>query len=249
VPEVPVPYYRSERATIYCGDSFDLLRSFSDESVDALITDPPYSSGGAFRADRMMGTEAKYGWSTTKGKWAGFTGDTRDQRSYAYWSTLWLSECLRVAKIGSPICVFSDWRQLPTTTDAVQAAGWVWRGIAVWDKTEGARPHYGRFRPQCEYVVWGSKGPMPFNNGLPALPGLFRQAVRSADKFHIAGKPTEVMEGLVQIVRRDGLILDPFLGSGTTGVAALKRGYRFIGIERDESSCEVATRRLAEASR
>ena len=51
-----------------------------------------------------------------------------------------------------------DWRMLPTMTDAVQMAGWTWRGIVVWDKTNGCRPQLSRFRSQAEYVVWASRG-------------------------------------------------------------------------------------------
>ena len=57
----------------------------------------------------------------------------------AMWATLWLSECWRLAKPGAPALVFSDWRQLPAMTDAVQAAGFEWRGIVVWHKPN-ARP-------------------------------------------------------------------------------------------------------------
>lgn len=54
-------------------------------------------------------------------------GDSKDQRSWTLWCTYWLSDCLRIAKDGAPLLAFSDWRQLPSMTDAVQAAGWIWR--------------------------------------------------------------------------------------------------------------------------
>lgn len=242
------PYFERDGITIYHGEALAVLRSLPDASVDAVITDPPYSSGGQFRSDRAgQNTTEKYVQAGVAISRADFSGDNRDQRGYAYWSALWLSECLRIAKPGAPICVFSDWRQLPVTTDAVQAGGWVWRDLVVWDKTEGARPLYGRFRPQCEFVVWGSNGPMPLNDGRPCLPGVFRAAVRQDDKFHITGKPTPVMRGLVQIVSPGGVILDPFMGSGTTGRAALDCGYGFVGIELSASNCEIAARRLDQA--
>ncbi len=132
------------------------LRDMPDACVDAVITDAPYSSGGFTRGDRMAAPSAKYEQSGQKLERVDFAGDNRDQRSFGYWCALWLAECLRIARPGSPICLFTDWRQLPTTTDALQAGGWVWRGILPWDKTEGARPMRGRFTAQCEYVVWGS---------------------------------------------------------------------------------------------
>lgn len=230
------------------GDALDVIRSLPDASVDALITDPPYSSGGMFRGDRVgMNTTEKYVQTGQMVGRADFAGDNRDQRSFAYWCALWLGELIRVCKPGAPGLLFSDWRQLPSVTDALQAGGWIWRGIVAWDKTEATRPQMGRFRSQCEYVVWGSNGPMEPRESVGVLPGYFRQGVMQDDKFHITGKPTALMCDLVKICEPGGVILDPFAGSGTTGVAALLRGYRFIGIERTAEYSDVAQRRLQAA--
>jgi site-specific DNA-methyltransferase (adenine-specific) len=78
--------------------------------------------------------------------------------------------------------VFTDWRQPPTTTDAVQAGGCVWRGIGVWDKTFGCRPARGRFAAQAEYFVWGSKGAMPYERAVECLPGVFTHTVKHSEK-------------------------------------------------------------------
>lgn len=234
-------------ATILHGDCLDLLRSMPSESVDALITDPPYSSGGMMRNDRAeRSTTEKYVQTGTSVARRDFSGDNRDQRGYHFWCALWLSECARVLKNGAPVVLFTDWRQLPVTTDVLQAGGFIWRGIAAWDKTEGARPQYGRFRAQCEFAVWGSNGPMRTTGD--ALPGVFRHSVKQSDKHHITGKPTSLMREIVRICDKGGVILDPFAGSGTTGVAAISLGYQFIGIERDAHYAEVARRRIADAS-
>lgn len=76
------------------------------------------------------------------------------------WAAEWLYLARRAAKPGAPVCMFIDWRQLPCASDALQWAGWIWRGIAVWDKGN-SRPQKGRFRQQAEYIVWGSNGDMP----------------------------------------------------------------------------------------
>ncbi len=144
---------------------------------------------------------------------------------------LWLSECARVLKDGAPVLLFTDWRQLTLTTDALQIAGFTWRGITVWDKTEGVRPQLGRFRNQAEYIVWGSKGNMPLDRRAPVLPGVIRESVRKADKHHLTGKPTELMRQLVRICEAGGRVLDPFAGSGTTLVAAQLEGFEAVGIE------------------
>ena len=63
-----------------------------------------------------------------------FDGDNRDQRSWTIWMVEWLSDARKACKPGAPICLFIDWRQYPSITDALQWAGWIWRGSVVWDK-------------------------------------------------------------------------------------------------------------------
>lgn len=232
-------------AELWLGDCLEVIPSIA--SFDALITDPPYSSGGAFRSDRNRSTAEKYiGGGYAEGSTAHlrpeFSGDNKDQRSYLLWCSLWLGLSLRVANSSAVCVMFSDWRQLPTTTDAIQAGGWIWRGLAVWDKTEAARPQKGWFRNQCEYVVWGSAGPMA-NEG-PCLPGVFRQSVLSEGKEHIAGKPLGVMEGIISIAKAGGTVFDPFMGSASTGVAAMRTNRPFIGIEIEPRYFDIACRRI-----
>src|SRR5262245_19338692 len=97
------------------GEALSVLRELPDACVDAVVTDPPYSSGGAYRGDRTASTGEKYVQNGTLTVRPSFGGDNRDQRAFGYWCALWLAECLRIAKPGAPICVFTDWRQLPTT--------------------------------------------------------------------------------------------------------------------------------------
>ena len=242
------PYYEDDRATLYNADALAVLRELPTASVDALITDPPYSSGGMVRGDRTGSTGSKYmrGEVITQ---ADFTGDSRDQRAYAYWSALWLAEAMRVVRPGGVALLFTDWRQLPATTDALQSGGWVWRGIVPWYKPV-ARPMAGRFTAACEYVVWGSNGAMPveFDGSMPTLPG-FYQASPPRDREHQTQKPLGVMRGLCRITPEGGTILDPFAGSGTTGAAALIEGRKFVGSEMTAHYAEVAAERLRTVQR
>lgn len=116
-----------------------------------------------------------------------------------------------------------------------------------WDKTEAVRPVLGRFRNQAEYVVWGSKGDMSTKRNVKVLPGVYRAIVKPQEKFHLTGKPIELMESIIKITEPGGTILDPFMGSGSTGVAAIKQGYKFVGIEQSKDYFEIAENRLKEA--
>lgn len=239
------PFYAEDGVTLYRGDALAVLAALPDTSVDALITDPPYSSGGFTRADRMGSTRSKYTDSDALHDLKDFEGDNRDQRGYAYWLALWLSECLRIVKPSGVALLFTDWRQLPTTSDALQAGGFVWRGLVPWAKTN-ARPMAGRFTSQCEYVVWGSRGSMGLDFTDACLPG-FYQANPPREREHITQKPLSVMRDLVKIAPKGGTVLDPFMGAGTTGVAAVLEGRNFIGSELTEHYAEVAARRIQTA--
>ena len=240
------PYYQDDHVTIYHGDTLDILPTL--EGCSALVTDPPYSSGGQFRSDRNQRVVDKYVQTATSRDLKHvreFEGDNRDQRSFLAWMMLWTNAARRACVDGAPFAVFTDWRQLPTMTDAVQAGGWVWRGIAVWEKTT-ARPMSGRFTNQAEYLVWGSDGPMAQWENYP--PGVFRcGSPRGDDRTHPTQKPDDLMRWALQIVQpTDAPILDPFMGSGSTLRAAKDLGLRAIGIEIDERSCEDAAKRLAQ---
>lgn len=239
------PFYANDRATLHLGDALALMPTLQTDLVDAVITDSPYSSGGMVRGDRMADVHTKYfGDSVTAPNVGAFAGDNRDQRGYAYWTTLWLLAALRITRPGGAIALWTDWRQLPTTTDVLQAGGWVYRGIVPWVKPD-ARPQLGRFTSACEYVVWGSKGPMPLDREVGCLPGFYQaRAPRGVDKHHLTEKPLSVVRELVKIVPSGGLIFDPFSGGGGTGVAALLEGRRFLGAEITEHYAAIAAERL-----
>ena len=217
---------------LHHGNALRLLLDMEPDSVDAIITDPPYSSGGMVRSDRTQDVHTKYLTNDSESGQAlhGFSGDNRDARSYGYWCSLWLTEALRVVKPGGICAVFTDWRQLPTTTDALQAGGWVWRGVVPWWKP-ASRPQKGRFTNACEYVVWGTNGPRDLDaNEGRCLPGFYK-ASSPRERDHVTQKPLDVMRKLVQIVPPGGVVLDPFAGSGTTAEACKLEGRSCIGFE------------------
>ena len=104
----------------------------------------------------------------------------------------------------------------------------------------------GQFSGSAEYVIYGTNGPASSDfDG--AVQNVFKCApVTGDDKQHIAEKPVEVLRWVLSVVPPRSLVLDPFMGSGTTLRAAKDRGHTAIGIEVDERYCEVAARRLCQ---
>lgn len=237
-------YYADDSVTLHHADALAVLAGMPDESVDAVITDPPYSSGGQYRSDRAQRTSTKYLGDGRPEPLPDFGGDNRDQRSFGYWCTLWLSECLRIAKPGAVLTVATDWRQLPTVTDVVQAGGWVWRGILAWAKPD-PRPQVGRPSQACEFVVWGTNGPRAIEG--ECLPGWWL-ARTPRERHHQTEKPLQIYRDLVRLAPPGGIVFDPFCGSGTTGVAALNEGRRFIGVDASLDYIAASAARLAKAA-
>jgi len=235
--------------TLHEGDALSLLRSLPDSSASATITDPPYNSGGTTTTQRTSDTaRGKYVSGDAQHQLPDFDGDNRDQRSYTLWLTLILTECYRLTQHTGPLLVFTDFRQLPATSDALQAAGWTWRGVVPWHKPI-SRPYRGGFNRACEYILWGTKGPVDAARNPVCLPGLYSASQpRGKARVHITQKPDELMAELVRICVPEGTVLDPFTGSGSTGVAALTSGRSFIGIEQSPRIAATARARLGTAT-
>ena len=213
------------RVTLYRGDCLDILPTLRPGSV--LVTDPPYSSGGFNESGRSVGS---------KGTDAGYDpieGDTMSTRGYQE-----LMRCVLRASRSCAAYIFTDWRMWDSTTLAVQLGGYRARGMIVWDKKS---PGMGvRWGMQHELIMWGtrvkSKGWRAHGNVI--------SVARSGNKYHSTEKPVRLMETLLSN-GEPGVVLDPFMGSGTTGVACIQTGRKFIGIELDNHYFEIAKKRIA----
>ena len=231
-----------ENWRILHGDTLKLVKGFQPGIFDAVVTDPPYASGGTKQNVRNRTTNQKYSSMKAENALPDFDGDNKDQRSWTHWMAEWLYDVRKACKRGAPICLFIDWRQYPSITDALQWAGWIWRGTAVWDKGN-SRPQKGRFRQQAEYIVWGSNGPMPINRPVSCLPGVFRYG-NPQNRIHVTEKPLQLMKDVIQICEPGGLILDPFAGAGTTILAATESGYQAVGIEVTDAYYKLGSDRV-----
>jgi site-specific DNA-methyltransferase (adenine-specific) len=228
---------------LHHGEALAFIRTLPDACVDALVTDPPYSSGGQYKGDRTSKTSAKYQRNDAGKRFPDFSGDSRDQRGYLAWCTVWLSEVYRVLREGAPVVLFTDWRQLPTTTDALQCGGFTWRGVVPWNKPH-PRPSKGRFAQGSEFVVWGSKGAMADDGPCHALTPWIFSPPHFTRKIHLTEKPVELLREIVRIVPPGGTVLDLFTGSGATGEACIREGRDFVGCELSAEYYALAKERL-----
>lgn len=228
-------------------DAFSALPGLEAESFDAVITDPPYSSGGKAmsRKQGKVGAE-KYFDHADKD----FDDGTRDQLAHRLWTTDWLRLCHRLIKPGGWCMVFSDWRQLPLTCMAMQCAGFIWQGVNIWHKPNGL-PQLGRFFRADEFIVIGSKGEPPGGmklrgTGAVTYSQMWQGMLSPKERYHATSKPVALMRHLMQVLPPGSHVLDPFAGGGATLVAAAELGHHATGIEVTADNYETARRRVAE---
>ena len=227
-------------ADIYRGDSLEIIPTLAG-GYSMIIADPPYASGGGSIREKQRPTGEKY---AKDSRFQDFEGDARDQRSWVSWMSRWMSAARAQTTENALIAVFTDWRQLPSVTDALQWADWLWRGIVVWDKVN-PRPQLARYKQQCEFVVWGSKGAIPPDRDIGVLPGLYSYSMPCGSKrLHQTEKPVPLLCDLMAICPAGGKILDPFMGSGAAVEAALRTGHDVTGIEITEHYFDVSANRL-----
>jgi len=231
----------SLRWQVIHGDCLDVMRQLPDGCVDAVVTDPPYASGGRNQAAaRNVVTKS----TRDDDEW--FIGDNMGSDTYVRWMRQIARESLRVASYGSQALVFTDWRQYTNLVTAWESVGWSLRGCIVWDKAKGgAMGSY--WRNNHEWVCAFTKGqprPLPHGSFFNTWKG-----TKPHGGEHPTEKPRDLMAYLCESVTpSDALILDPFNGSGTTGLGALDSKHRYIGIEREASYVDIARRRIADAA-
>ena len=231
--------------TICEGDALDFIECLPDRFVPVWIADPPYASGGATTTSRRAPPGAKYGLVVGQS----FEGDNRDARSFALWATEWMRAAWRKTRPdGGLIFVHTDWRQIPAVSDALQSAGWIWRGLITWDKNGAGRGLRWGFRSTAEFVVWGSRGLPPESETWPtAKAGVFRvSGVRG--RSHMTEKPAALLaEFIQQVPPGRGPVVDPFMGSGSTLAAAAALHRPALGCDINPAFCRLAAERLGMA--
>jgi DNA modification methylase len=218
------------RATLYLGDCRDILPTLP--KVDAVVTDPPYSSGGFQEAGKSGGSIG-----TRSDEVIGL--DNLSTRGYQRL----LREILNPLRGTDEAYVFTDWKMWQHTCDALEDSGFRVRNMLVWDKLQMGMGL--PWRNQHELIAFGKKRPA---KNITGKHGNVLGCPRSGNPNHPTEKPVGIMSVLIENSLAQ-TILDPFMGSGTTGVAAVQMGRSFIGIEREPKYFDIACKRIEDAQR
>ena len=234
-------YYKDDSVAIYHGDCFDVIRDLIvDEPFAAVITDPPYASGARTEASKArrekgMGRGARFA--------TPLENDCMTTSGFV-WTMREIAQLLRPMLMhGGSFLSFIDWRQWPNLTGALESANLRICKMVVWDKQSMGLGH--GFRSQHELVCHASRGvPRVSNRGVPDVLSFVRPP---EDIGHEAAKPVELLQELLRVVSAKGeTVIDPFMGIGSTLIAAKNLGRKAIGIELKESYCERAAERLSQ---
>lgn len=236
--------------TMHHGDCIEVMASMAEKSVDHVITDPPYSAqthGGVRSSGRNRGL------ADGNGRMSDCAVKRVVDLGFIHLSSGLRRACAReFARLCKRWCAtFSDTESDWLWRLSLEAAGLPYIRTAFWDRIGGA-PQFTGDRPAIAMeaiTLAHPKGRKKWNGGgkrgVYSVPIVANRSGHRADRVHTTQKPDDLMLSLVSdFTDPDDLILDPFAGSGTTGVAALRLGRRFIGIERDPKYFRLACDRL-----
>lgn len=213
------PYFEDDAVRIYHGDCLALLPSLDSESVEAIITDPPYGTRTKPRGDRWMVGE------------------------FSNIIPLVLPELYRVASNNAALYTFTSWKWM---ADWIMRCSPYFRmqNFIIWDKER----HSGRWTEYAWQFCWegiyfGVKGPRPIREYQRDVVRSTEKLIYSMQK------PVDVISQLLTASTDPGhLILDPFMGKGGSLIAARNLKRKAIGIEIDERDCEIAAKRLSQGA-
>jgi site-specific DNA-methyltransferase (adenine-specific) len=253
------PYFHDNNFVLYKGDCLEVLKKFPDEHFDMIFADPPYNlSNGGFTVHAGKRV------SVHKGKWDESKGIIGDFEFHLKW----IEACKRVLKPNGTIWISGTYHSIYQCGFALQKLGYHILNDIVWFKPNAAPNLSGRyFTASHETLIWARKNKSAkhtFNyqamkNGFwhkyDAIKreGKQMRSVWSVGtprteekKFgkHPTQKPLALLERIILAsTQKDDVILDPFTGSSTTGIAAIKLGRKFIGIDTEEEYLKLSIKR------
>lgn len=231
--------------TFICGDTLDVMRSMPDESIDLVVTSPPYnlknSTGNGMKDGRG-------------GKWAnaaliqGYVDyhDNMPHEEYCAWQRECLTQMMRLIRNDGAIFYNHKWRVqgglLQDRHDIV--AGFPVRQIIIWKRKGGINFNKGYFLPTYEVVYMICKKDFVLAKGANSYGDIWEFTQESKNQ-HPAPFPVALIERIIGSTNAN-IVLDPFMGSGTTALAARRLNRHFIGIEISQEYVELSKRRLVE---
>lgn len=225
----------AEGVTLYLGDCREILPTLP--KVDAVVTDPPYLvSKGGFAANLQL--------DGGFGGWMKDYGNQGDIVACDIGFDDWLPIVFDSMRDSSQAYFMSNGRNIMAMQNSAEEAGFRLHTILVWDKRAALPNKY--YQNVTEFALFMFKG-MAFTIHDPASKNLVSIFQRDASD-HPTEKPVSLMEVWIKNSSKYGeVILDPFMGSGTTGVAAAHLGRKFIGVEIEQKYFDMACRRISEA--
>lgn len=221
------PFFDDGTVTIHHGDCREILATLERSSVDLLLTDPPYGQGYRGKANRQRPIE----------------GDGRAEAI-----PLFESAVLAAAELLTPdahLLVFANAERWPEFRDVCARVVGP-RNVLIWHKARGGMGDTGgTYAQDYEVVIFGARGRRAIRGGRHGAVLSGYPPPHARGRHHPTEKPVALLEYLVERhTPEGGLVLDPFMGSGSTLVATQRAGRRAIGIEVDARYCEIAAERL-----
>ena len=217
---------------LYKGDCLEVMKQIPGGSVDAVITDPPYKviTGG-----RNNGKNHK--------RPKGILNENKELMENIPCFKDWLTECYRVMKNGSHGYCMTNTKNLIKMSQEIENVGFKIHNFLVWQKNNCTPSQY--YMKNCEYIVFFRKGNAKYINDIGGSKTVHSFNNIIGNKEHPTQKPVDLMEFYVRnSTKENEIVLDPFMGSGSTGVACVNTNRNFIGIEMDDKYFNIATERI-----
>lgn len=226
----------NENIQLWNGDCLELLKNVCDGAVDLVITDPP------FRLNKTTGSMTS---SAKADKWQGNlkAGDKTANIVNEIKFSEWLPEIYRVLRGNSHCYIWVNDKNLVDLCNEAEKVGFRLHNILVWKKNNCTPNRW--YMKNCEFLLFLHKGKsFPIKNLGDAQ--LFEcDNINGRCKLHPTQKPIEYLERLILNSSEVGeVVLDPFMGSGSTGVACKNLNRKFIGIEISDTYFKIARNRI-----
>lgn len=251
-----IPYYNSRNEVLFHGDVFEVLKAISPESVDMIFADPPYflsNDGITCQAGKMV--------SVNKGEWDRAT--TSDDKHK--FNRQWIQLCKQVLTPNGSIWISGTYHNIYSVGYALEQEGFKIINNITWQKTNPPPNLACRcFTHSTETILWARKDNksskqlfnyqlMKTQNGGRQMKDVWTGSLtpQSEKQFgkHPTQKPLYLLQRIIEASTNEGdLVLDPFCGSSTTGVAAVKLGRRYIGIDNEITYVDLSMKRLKKAA-